>query len=110
MTLTQHLNQIKLSAFVAIAAVIGGSFFIPGPAEASNGWIAAGSTSEGNSIYIKRVNRSGSVVKVKNRESGYGDWVTYTDCSTNMYKVENGNWRDIMPGSKGEFTRNQVCY
>ena len=28
MTLTHHLNQMKLSAFVAIAAVIGGSFIL----------------------------------------------------------------------------------
>ena len=35
MTLTHHLNQMKLSAFVAIAAVIGGSFLIaPSAAEA----------------------------------------------------------------------------
>jgi hypothetical protein len=33
-TLTQHLNQMKLSAFVAIAAVIGGSFLIQSPADA----------------------------------------------------------------------------
>jgi hypothetical protein len=82
---------MKLSAFVAIAAVIGGSFLIPVPAEAGNGWIATGSTPEGNSLSIKRINRSGSVVTIKNCESGYGDWVTYTDCSTNMYKVKNGS-------------------
>ena len=64
---------MKLSAFVAIAAVIGGSFLIPVPAEASNGWITAGSTREGNSHFIKRINRSESVVTVKDRESGYGD-------------------------------------
>ena len=34
MTLTQHLNQMKLSAFVTIAAVIGGSFLVPVPAQA----------------------------------------------------------------------------
>ena len=32
MTLTQHLSQMTLSAFVAPAAVIGGSFLIPVPA------------------------------------------------------------------------------
>ena len=36
MTLTKHLNQMKLSAFVAIAAVIGGSFLIPVPAQAKS--------------------------------------------------------------------------
>ena len=36
MTLTQHLNQMKLSAFVAIAAVIGGTYFIPVPAQAES--------------------------------------------------------------------------
>ena len=35
MTFTQHLNQMKLSAFVTIAAVIGGSFLIPIPATGS---------------------------------------------------------------------------
>ena len=33
-TLTHHLNQMKLSALVAIAAVIGGSFLISVPADA----------------------------------------------------------------------------
>ena len=37
-TRKQHLNQMKLSAFVAIAAVIGGSFLIPVPADAS-AWV-----------------------------------------------------------------------
>ena len=36
MTSTQHLNQMKLSAFVAIAAVIGGSFLIPVPVQAES--------------------------------------------------------------------------
>jgi hypothetical protein len=36
MTLTQHLNQMKLSAFIAIAAVIGGSYLIPVPAVAAD--------------------------------------------------------------------------
>ena len=34
MTLTQHLNQMNLSTFVAIAAVIGGSFLIQAAADA----------------------------------------------------------------------------
>ena len=36
MTLTQHLNQMKLSAFVAAAVVIGGSFLVPVPAQAES--------------------------------------------------------------------------
>ena len=36
MTLTQHLNQMKLSTFDAIAAVIGGSFLVPVPAQAES--------------------------------------------------------------------------
>ena len=35
MIITQHLNQMKPSTFIAIAAVIGGSFLIPVPIEAS---------------------------------------------------------------------------
>ena len=56
MTLTQHLNQMKLSAFVAIAAVIGGSFLVPNPAEAAQKvkWINSLNTSsaDGPALYI----------------------------------------------------------
>ena len=99
-----------MKLFNAIAAaVIGGSFITANPAKA-NGWIYVGETSEGNPHYIKRINKSGSVITVRNRESGYDDWNTLTDCSTNMYKVKNGNWRDIMPQSVAEFTRRKFCF
>ena len=47
MTFTQHLNQMKLSAFITIAAVIGASFIAPNPAQAWwGGTIKKGSLSE----------------------------------------------------------------
>jgi len=39
MTLTQHLNQMKLFSAISTAAVIGTSFIAPKPAEARNGWV-----------------------------------------------------------------------
>ena len=59
MTSTQHLNQMKLSAFVAAAAVIGASFIAPNPAEARNGWVKVGCGSQsGQCVYVKVIDRS----------------------------------------------------
>jgi hypothetical protein len=44
---------MKLSAFVAAAAVIGGLFLIPFPAEARNGWVYSHQSQKGDSVYFR---------------------------------------------------------
>ena len=109
MTLTIHIFQMKLFNAIAAAAVIGASLIAATPAEARNGWEYVHQTSEGNPLYIKLMSRSGSIWSVKHREPGYSDWVTKTDCSTYMYKLNNGQWREIMPGSVGAFIYRKLC-
>ena len=61
---------MKLFNAIATAAVIGGSVLIPNPAEARNGWVTAGSYTGTNGqsvyVYVKPVDRSGSVRSFQN--------------------------------------------
>ena len=55
---------MKLSTFVAAAAVIGGSFLIPVPAEARNGWVQAYCDINDECIYLKPISRNASTSTV----------------------------------------------
>ncbi len=111
MTLTQHLNQMKLSAFVAIAAVIGGSFLIPNPAEARNGWIRAADTSDGTTFYVKPVKRNGPYVHYLQRSSNHQfEYENIADCSAWRWRnAEKDEWIPVLPDSIGETVITRVC-
>ena len=85
MTRTQHPNQIKLSAFVAIAAVIGGSFLIPVPAQALTDTEKAATAYWKPACDIKHghVSRSGGGEQAEKymRELGVSSRVAYADAN-----------------------------
>ena len=113
MTLTQHLNQMKLSAFIAIAAVIGASFIAPNPAEARNGWVYVTSTPSDSggdaSIYVKVTSRTGNIVNFISRWSDMGDFSKQVNCSSWQPRTVGQAWRDIMPGSIAETMSRKDC-
>ena len=108
---------MKLSSFVAIAAVIGGSFLIPNSAEARSPWNKV-ETSRGASVYVKDItcrshfceydfSDGGSVVQ---HQINCNDW-------TMRPKGIKGNdsyyeWGDILPasmtGSAAEYACNRM--
>ena len=104
---------MKLSAFVAIAAVIGGSFLIPGPAEARNGWLKAACANNGTCYYIKPIQRNYPLVTFKSN-TPHGSFNEEADCQQHRirYVNQNGtkdNWKDAMPGSIGEGVIEMAC-
>ena len=52
---------MKLFSAIAAAAVIGGSFIAASPAEAGNGWIHAGTSVKGDTLYVRPLSRSGNL-------------------------------------------------
>ena len=111
MTSTTHITQMKLSTFVAIAAVIGGSFLIPNPAEARNGWIQTGVSNTGVSHYSKLENRQGHYVSILSNDSNSGMYRMTFNCRTWDFTLRNdGNgWRPIMPGSIADTKARTFC-
>ena len=108
MTFIQHLNQMKLSAFVTIAAVIGGSFLIPSPAEARNGWVYVESSKE-ESFYIKPLVKRGNIVTFATRWSDLEKQINRTvNCNTWESRT-TGPWLPIVPASLGDNTAKIVC-
>ena len=109
----QHLTQMKLSAFVAAAAVIGGSFLIPNPAEARNGWVYVTSTPSNSggdaSNYVKVTSRTGNIVNLISRWSDAGDFSKQVNCSSWQQRTVGQAWRYIMPGSIAETMARKVC-
>ena len=104
---------MKLSAFIAAAAVIGGSFLIPVPAEARNGWVKIHCDRNDECTYQKIIKRSGSIVTVLT-QSKNGRFTEEKNCSTWAYRFVNSNgskdpWDDVMPGSIGEMEQENAC-
>ena len=101
---------MKLSAFVAIAAVIGGSFLIPVPAEARNGWMKGGCEMDGGCYYQKVISKNWPYVTFKSN-TPYGPFTEVADCQQwrKRYSDEPGRWKDVMPGSIGEANMRNVC-
>ena len=93
---------MKLFTSIAAAAVIGGSFLIPVPAEARNGW----SHVSGNS-YAKPLGCRGSMCTAMINNNG-DTYRQEFNCSAWTYKVPGGQWRPIMPQSVAEVAANQV--
>ena len=94
---------MKLSTFAAIAAVIGGSFLIPVPAEARNGWIQVG-TSNGETHYMKPLGCNGAMCShLATYSSTNYIFKETVNCRNWYYQASlNGQttgWRPVMPGS-----------
>jgi hypothetical protein len=106
---------MKLSAFVAIAAVIGGSFLIPNPAEARNGWVRGGCDNDGQCSYQKIIKKDWPFVTYKDN-SPNAMWTKVADCQQWRFRVThidgrpfNKGWHEVMPGSIGETSLQNVC-
>ena len=102
---------MKLSTFVATAAVIAGSFLIPAPAEARNGWMYVG-RQDGESLYVKFLGKSGNIAMTEDKNSG-DSYTTFWDynCST-WYKKMRGSatgWTPIYPRSSADVIAKMVC-
>jgi hypothetical protein len=109
MTLTIHIFQMKLFNAIASAAVIGTSFITAAPAEAGNGWIDAGTSRKGDTIYVRPLSRNGNLVTYE--ETFMGSKAKYiANCPAWQYKRLTGNkWIDVMPNSIGAAAHQTVC-
>ena len=98
-----------LNAIAAAAAVIGGSFIAARPVEAGNGWIHAGTSVKGESIYVRPLSRSGNLVTYEENFNGSkGKFVA--NCPAWQYKRYGGSkWVDVMPNSIGAAAHRTVC-
>ena len=107
---------MKLSNFVAIAAVIGGSFLIPVPAEARNGWKQVYCDPDDGSCWHTRViSRNYPYVTYENN---YPTLLSKKEADCQQYKSRHfgeyykggkSPWKDAMPGSIGEALLDSVC-
>ena len=100
---------MKLFNAIAAATVVGASFVTAAPAEAGNGWIHAGTSVKGDSIYVRPLSRNGNFVTYE--ETLSGDKARFiANCHAWQYKSVNGTkWRDVMPNSIGAAAHRTVC-
>jgi len=101
---------MKLSDCAAVAAVIGGSFLIPVPAEARDGWVKAG-CHNGACGYVKVIRRNYPYVTYESN-SAAGMFTKEADCHQYKKRILEssiGPWRDATPGSMGEAEIRTVC-
>ena len=106
---------MKLSAFVAIGAVIGSSFIAPNPAEARNGWVITTDISD-HRVYSKVERDGNDEVHLSNRviyNDGEGfDFKTVISCKKwSKYNPENpeAEWSPIYPITAAEDMANRFC-
>ena len=94
---------------IAAATVVGASFVTAAPAEAGNGWIHAGTSVKGDSIYVRPLSRNGNFVTYE--ETLSGDKARFiANCPAWQYKSFGGNaWTDVMPNSIGAAAHRTVC-
>ena len=100
---------MKLIKVIAAATVIGGSFIAASPAEAGNGWIDAGTSVKGSTLYVRPLSRSGNLVTYEENFNGSkGKFVA--NCPGWQYKRYGGSeWIDVMPNSIGAAAHRTVC-
>ena len=79
-SLTLQIEQMKLFNAIAAAAVIGGSFLIPVPAEARNGWIVVGQSVANDTLYMKVDSRNGAF---RNASLNWGDEIYQQEINCN---------------------------
>ncbi|KZR84902.1 hypothetical protein MITS9509_02842 [Synechococcus sp. MIT S9509] len=99
---------MKLSTFAAAAAVIGGSFLIPVPAEARDDWIYIG-TVKGNQGYIKPLGKQGNIATYMSNWSVMDPFKVTVNCSSWEQKGSDGIWRPIMSTSVSDDVANKAC-
>ena len=99
---------MQLFKIIAAAAVVGASCVTAAPAEAGNGWIHAGTSVKGDSIYVRPLSRNGNFVTYE--ETLSGDKSRFTaNYPAWQYKILNGTqWRDVMPNSIGAAAHQTV--
>jgi hypothetical protein len=100
---------MKLFNAIAAAAVIGSSLIVTAPAEAGNGWIDAGTSTKGDTMYVRPLSRNGNLVTYEENFNGSnGKFIA--NCPAWQYKRLNGNkWHDVMPNSIGAAAHRTVC-
>ena len=113
-SLTLHISQMKLLNAIAAAAVIGGSFLIPVPAEAKNGWVNVGSLRNGETHYVKPLGGNWPYRMYINGFSSGEDLKAEADCKRWRTRWVNADgsrepWKDVMPGSFGESKVEVAC-
>ena len=100
---------MKLFNAIAGAAVVSTWFVAAAPAEAGNGWIHAGTSIKGDSIYVRPLSRNGNLVTYEETLSG-DKFRFIANCPAWQYKSLNGNrWHDVMPNSIGASAHRTVC-
>ncbi len=99
---------MKLSAFVAAAAVIGSSFLIPVPAEARNGWIRVGENIDNETLYMKVDRRNGAFRNVSLNFGG-GIYQREINCNSWYRRYPGESWEPIMPQSIFETAAIKAC-
>ena len=105
---------MKLSAFAAIDAVIGGSFLIPFPAEARNGWIYA-AKGDLNTHYVNKMGHQGPQVKFHWKATDPGGWDKVHLADYNGWKVREikgqavSEWHEALPRTVTEGVLLKVC-
>ena len=101
---------MKLSTFAAIAVVIGGSFLIPVPAEARNGWVYSHRAQNGDSVYFRNQGCWKGICNVEKMHSSWSGTITNkVNCNTWKITYGDGVTSDIFPGSNAEWEAKQIC-
>ena len=102
---------MKLLKSIAAVAVLGTSFITANPAEARNGWLKVGTSTNGNTYYVKPVEYSGRYRKFLGKSSHTNStFKNVADCSGWRWRFEEDRaWEDVMPGSLGEDQIKLVC-
>ncbi len=105
---------MKLFSSIAAAVVIGGSFIAVTPAEARNGWMKDGCTTDGRCNYSKVISSNWPYIRYKLNGSSGNMFTKEADCQQwrTRYVNPDGSktsWDDVMPGSLGEGTIKNVC-
>ena len=106
---------MKLSTFLASAAVIGGSFLIPVPAEAKNGWTFIAESTSGNRVWIKKDFSGGKRGYWYNSSRNTGSPSYYqVNCNNYTERMRYGgnkflSWQPVMQQSIGYDILQEVC-
>ena len=101
---------MKHSAFLAAAVVIGGSFLIPVPAEARNGWVLIGEGDSGLKHEKLESYAQNRYANVRVASNG-GSYPKTIDCVRWLYTFNNDGtgWSPVLPGTLGEASANFWC-
>ena len=94
---------------IAVTAVICASLSAGNSVQAGNGWIDAGTSIKGDTIYVRPLSRNGNLVTYERQLDGYKTKVI-ANCPAWQYKTISGSqWIDVMPNSIGASAHRTVC-